>query len=112
MSNNYLLEAIKIGVLAAHHTFKKTDKQYENLITTTDNLLNINNTDLLVDKKYDIKAPDTVDQRLVCCICMTNYKNVIINPCNHAIVCNTCSLQLAKCPLCNNSITNKSRFFI
>lgn len=43
---------------------------------------------------------DNIDNNLICIICFNNIKNVLISPCNHICVCDTCRLQIKKCPLC------------
>lgn len=44
-----------------------------------------------------------------CCICYSNVKNIVLNPCNHLCVCSKCSSNesLKKCPLCQTSIVSK-----
>lgn len=41
-----------------------------------------------------------------CAICMSEPKSVIINPCGHYYMCNTCSGSVKTCPICRGQITS------
>lgn len=44
---------------------------------------------------------ETKDEKLACCVCMSNRKCVLFETCNHLSVCFSCSKKLnGKCPLC------------
>jgi hypothetical protein len=40
-----------------------------------------------------------------CAICMTENKSVIVNPCGHYYMCNTCCHSVDKCPICRGPIS-------
>ena len=70
------------------------------------NLQNENNlllTENKLLKKNDINT---------CCICLDNNINIIIRPCNHACICNQCSLNDNLCPICREPIQEKLKFFL
>lgn len=53
-------------------------------------------------QKTELLPETTLPDDYLCCICMTNPKNVILNPCHHFIMCRRCldSLDTARCPKC------------
>jgi len=52
------------------------------------------------------KAPDSTDSKFVCTVCMANYRNVVLHPCKHAVLCTQCFLSMRDaaasftCPNC------------
>jgi hypothetical protein len=41
----------------------------------------------------DLDDPD-------CCICLSEPKSIIVNPCGHFYMCKTCCKSVTKCPIC------------
>lgn len=54
----------------------------------------------------EISAENALPEDYLCCICMTEPKNVILLPCNHFIVCKACfeKLESPQCPKCRADI--------
>jgi uncharacterized protein YegL len=67
-------------------------------------------TEELVRKLSDIITSDTATPTGddVCCICLTSKSSVVLLPCNHKCLCNTCANnqeeKLTKCPICRQDI--------
>jgi len=61
-----------------------------------------------LDRSKDQEAPDGADSNLLCCICQTNYRNVLFMPCTHTSTCVECSQRLVSgtklCPICRGTI--------
>lgn len=57
----------------------------------------------------ELPVPSSDLSRYTCKICMCNEIGTVFAPCDHAIACVDCSIQLSKCPLCNNDISNVCR---
>lgn len=47
-----------------------------------------------------------------CSVCLENEKCILLVPCNHLCLCETCSNHLNDCPLCKTRITNKLKVFL
>lgn len=47
---------------------------------------------------------DKLKENLICSICYTNTKSVILNPCFHFNLCQECVLKIDKCPICRDEI--------
>eukprot|EP01083_Nonionella_stella_P042788 115505_1 len=49
-----------------------------------------------------------LENKLLCVICLTNSKNIVMQPCGHLDVCNQCETQLSPktCPRCQRPFTN------
>jgi len=43
-------------------------------------------------------------QGFECCICLTNIRNVILEPCLHIVVCGSCRESIKECPICRRLI--------
>ncbi len=41
-----------------------------------------------------------------CAICLTEPKTMVINPCGHYYMCETCASSVKTCPICRGSITS------
>ena len=50
-------------------------------------------------KKKEAEIAETNE----CIICLTNRRDIIINPCKHMAICSNCS-DLKKCPICRKDI--------
>lgn len=42
-----------------------------------------------------------------CCTCMDANKNIVLAPCGHYCLCNTCANALVICPICRSRITER-----
>lgn len=49
-----------------------------------------------------------IRDKIICVVCLSNERNVLIKPCNHVCVCNSCLdiLKEKKCPMCRTDISN------
>ena len=59
--------------------------------------LNIINQNLKTDVEY-------LKKKYECCVCMSNPKNVILEPCYHFSICEECLKNFNKCPICRKEI--------
>lgn len=60
----------------------------------------------------DMKIFEDIDNP-ECCICLSEPKSVVINPCGHYYMCKGCSASVTKCPICRVQIKGcieKSQF--
>ena len=59
------------------------------------------------------KAPEPASDDQLCCICMDSKKSVLLIPCKHLCMCNTCGLRedIMDCPLCVSKIENRMQIF-
>ena len=46
-----------------------------------------------------------------CVVCMDRLREMIIRPCNHYCVCQSCARRLPKCPLCNRRIGRAEKVY-
>ena len=46
-----------------------------------------------------------------CCICLDAAPDVLIVPCNHKIVCETCYKLIDTCPICRCKIENSDKIY-
>ena len=51
------------------------------------------------------------DQTL-CMACCDKEKSILLTPCNHICVCEACSYQLEKCPICMSPIESRVKVFL
>lgn len=60
--------------------------------------------DISVMKHEEIKVFEdaSTDE---CAICMTEKKSVIVNPCGHYYMCNSCCHSVSSCPICRGPIS-------
>ncbi|KAK5974356.1 RING-type domain-containing protein [Trichostrongylus colubriformis] len=57
------------------------------------------------------------DQRTQCCICLYREKTILLRPCNHICLCNTCfqavkSEQRPNCPICRTEIESHMEVYL
>ena len=82
------------------------NKYFRDKINRLDDLLRqlkyqiISYKQMLIDKNVDKK--DSV----YCVLCMDNNRNVLFKPCNHIVICDTCSgsTDLQECIICKSHI--------
>ena len=92
---------------------KESQQRLDELKDYTLNIdaLNLEQLDLLkqrFDYKLDkiAKAKQKLfENKVLCIICLDNEKNVLIQGCNHYVLCDKCEPKLyrKKCPLCQKS---------
>jgi hypothetical protein len=46
-----------------------------------------------------------------CCVCYETKSNILIEPCNHLCVCESCSARIIICPICRSSIISKKTIY-
>lgn len=62
-----------------------------------------------------MKADDNSPQNILCVICMTNFKNIMLNPCSHVVYCIECARNdrlSNKCPICRKKYASAQVIFI
>ncbi|KAL3087661.1 hypothetical protein niasHT_029190 [Heterodera trifolii] len=76
--------------------------------------------EIAADKAFAERIEE-VNKRLTCIICMDKERNVLLLPCNHAVVCNICAEQIMNspndageklCPFCRKKITLKTKIYL
>ena len=78
-----------------HKEINKLNKIIENLKCENEKLQNI------INKSNKKKADSTL-----CVLCFENERNVLFRPCNHLVICDTCSGQtdFTECIICKQVI--------
>ena len=56
-------------------------------------------------------ARHSIPAEVTCCICLTNQRNTVFQPCGHLCCCDECG-NLDQCPVCREAITNKLKVYI
>lgn len=53
-------------------------------------------------------------EELLCVVCLTNEREIILLPCGHVCICKTCSgsMQTKLCPICRKTIESRKVAFI
>ncbi|XGW02265.1 hypothetical protein V3C99_014366 [Haemonchus contortus] len=57
------------------------------------------------------------NERIQCCICLYREKTILLRPCNHICLCNTCfqaimNEELSTCPICRTEIESHIEVFL
>jgi uncharacterized membrane-anchored protein len=75
--------------------------------------LNNENYNLEIGKKKYYEQQRYVDT-LMCNICLDNFKNILLEPCNHLCCCDECYNinPITKCPLCRKDILATRKVFL
>lgn len=60
------------------------------------------------ESKELIEKNDTI----TCIVCMENARNILLEPCKHAVLCQKCSQSISVCPICKTNIITKLQIFI
>eukprot|EP00658_Telonema_sp_P-2_P056658 TRINITY_DN45117_c0_g1_i1.p2 TRINITY_DN45117_c0_g1~~TRINITY_DN45117_c0_g1_i1.p2 ORF type:complete len:182 (+),score=51.80 TRINITY_DN45117_c0_g1_i1:196-741(+) len=55
---------------------------------------------------------ELLEDRALCCVCMSNPCSVVLMPCAHLCSCVDCVKQLSQCPLCRKDIANHIQTYI
>lgn len=117
--NNYILTIKNKYDIELEYYRNKIITEYETIIYE----LNDKNTELerYINKlKYDIQDLEArlinanANYNLLCSICMTNTKNICLEPCNHLCICEKCILdyKLDHCPICRHTISNTRKIYL
>ena len=98
---------------------KETNEMHDKLDELKDytqniNVLNVEQLDKLKQRfesklaKIDRAKEKIFEDKLLCMICMDNRKNVVIQGCNHYVMCDKCErhLNTKKCPQCQQPYLN------
>ena len=61
-----------------------------------------------------IRSYENDKSNIICIVCMDNPIDIILNPCGHMCLCNSCFLKMEskKCPCCNFLIKEKKAVFL
>ncbi|VDO40536.1 unnamed protein product [Haemonchus placei] len=57
------------------------------------------------------------NERIQCCICLYREKTILLRPCNHICLCNTCfqaimNEEISTCPICRTEIESHIEVFL
>lgn len=59
----------------------------------------------LKQKSPAIRGPDVdAPEELQCIVCLSAYRKVLLHPCNHLCLCESCMKNLTNCPVCRKRI--------
>jgi len=58
------------------------------------------------------KKEDMEESNGMCVVCVTKKSCMVIIPCGHLSLCESCSGQLRKCPICRGDVTNFIKTFV
>jgi len=67
------------------------------------------------NREYVLNQPDVITEGLECIVCMTNVRNVIMQPCNHLCMCRLCYEIYNKkeeCPVCRGNVESVTNIII
>ena len=116
------MDSISINSAVQHEieTLKRKNIELENKIKILNcptkqisklNLEGLNELELKLQN--DLRLIQKAKQKLYlnnfyCILCLKNQKNVVINQCNHFVLCYQCQINLKpkKCPICHCQFTN------
>ena len=63
-------------------------------------------------KVVDPKTPPVASEILIeCVICFDALKCMVMQPCSHLCVCQSCAVKLDTCPICRQLVTNKQKIY-
>jgi len=111
MANNSLLyngsKLLATGLNAFFHLYGDKD-----IIATNEWLANIRQgkkeVPTILEAKNDEPCKDNDDSRIICILCCSNIRNVVVLPCRHSLTCNKCAIKLkadnSPCPICRKEI--------
>lgn len=56
---------------------------------------------------------DSNNDEMMCIICFTNKRNIVLLPCGHIITCAMCTSRIKsfRCPICRKFVTRKNKIF-
>lgn len=56
---------------------------------------------------------DANNDEMICIICFTNKRNIVLLPCGHITTCAMCTNRIKsfKCPICRKFVTQKNKIF-
>lgn len=57
-------------------------------------------------------SPQENQGNVMCVVCWENPRNVVVFPCKHLCLCENCSVNLQKCPICNQPLSHTEKFFV
>lgn len=130
IENNFLKQEInnlKKELLYQKEYNYKNDIKYKNLLyksitNKNKDIILLSKTIVNKDKKISelteninsIKEEYQHVNKYLCCICITNPKNILIYPCNHICFCLDCynSSNITHCPICRQSINVVAKVYL
>ena len=85
-----------------------------NIISVIDTVYKIlDNVIGLFAQEADIQDQKLEEQNMLCCICMSDKKDIMIVPCNHLCVCNKCIGAINdKCPICRGVVDLYEKIYL
>ena len=54
---------------------------------------------------------ETLEDSLLCCICMSHLVSTVLCPCGH-MTCSNCAHKISECPLCRTEVERRQKVFI
>jgi len=69
-------------------------------------------SELDTDGKHGVKRKRDEEQERNCVVCLEKERKVLLLPCKHVCLCESCSVNVDVCPLCRAIINSKTTVFI
>ena len=110
----------KLSSMPLHHTVEHLSRY-----TVQDMIDNQYNDDELQSMEYELRvvlkrvsrardeiekkkeANSNTDTNNVCCVCLVGRKTILLMPCRHLCLCDSCNTRINdRCPMCNSCITH------
>lgn len=66
---------------------------------------------LLLARNHANIFTDEINEALLCVVCLTNQRSVVLKPCRHFGICQNCSKSLERCPICRSAIDEKHEVY-
>lgn len=110
---HYFIPAEYITLITTRGKYYYSVKKEQFITITKEDNDEINNKENNQDEKEVIKNITNIlkihtdENNIDCCICMTNEKSIVFNPCGHYYSCTECSGKIEICPICRTKIINK-----
>ena len=54
---------------------------------------------------------ETLEDSLLCCICMSRLVGTVLCPCGH-MTCSNCAHKISECPLCRTEVVRRQKVFL
>ena len=71
-----------------------------------------NNLPIKKEKTVTGLTSSTDHNKLECTVCMDAERSILLLPCRHLALCETCSNKCSKCPICRTTIASKIKAIV
>ena len=62
--------------------------------------------------QLDDVVPIEVPELMLCRVCLTTERDIVLMPCFHLVLCGSCRSRLTSCPVCRQPITGSMKVFL